>query len=174
MRFESVVPRDPDNPGPVWLDGSTVTLTRTPGGILRAELADRCYRRVVVLRALPLSLDDEYLSIRCEDEEVGILRRLTDVDEAQQQLIREELERRYFRPQITRVLRIKDLSGTYEWQTKTDRGPAQFSTRHPRHSAVPAGVGRWIISDLNQNRYELVIAELEDNRSRKILDELLA
>ncbi len=172
--FDTVVPRDPDVPGPVWLTPETVTLIRTPGGLLRAEVADRCYRRVAILRAMPLSRSDEYLSVRCQDEEIGIIRRLADLPADQQAIVAEELEQRYFRPRIVRLKRVKDQSGTFHWDTETDRGPAQFSTRHPRHSVVRAGAGRWYVSDLNANRYELREDGLLDTRSQRILETLLA
>lgn len=172
--FDTIVPRDPEQPGPTWLDPATARFTRTDGGILRLELPDRCYRQVTVLRALPLSNNEEYLSVRCQDEEVGIVRQLAALASDQREMLSEDLEHRYFRPCIVKLIKVKDQSGTFHWTTVTDRGEIEFATRHPRHSVARAGQGRWIVSDLNANRYEINEPALTDPRSRRILEQLLA
>jgi hypothetical protein len=156
-----------------YLDPRTVQFQRSSGGILRLSLPDRSFLRVTVVQARPLSRPDGNLSVRCGEDEVGILRDLRDLPPEQRELVAAELDRRYFRPVIQRVKRIADSSGTLTWEVVTDRGPTSFSTQHPRHAAQPLGDGRWMVTDVDRNRYEIPPLPCLDRQSRTILDTYL-
>jgi hypothetical protein len=159
--------------GPRWIEPSEVTFSQSPHGNLRLTVADRSYRRVNVVRALPLSDADEYLSVRSGDDEIGVLRALADLDAEQGAMVAAQLEQRYFRPLITRVMKVRDHSGTFHWDVETDRGAVSFASKHPRHSATRLGANRWLITDVDNNRYEVRDAGELDRRSRGILMLLL-
>lgn len=157
----------------VWLTPAEVRFERSSGGVLRAELADRCHRRVTVRRAMPLSRPEQYLSVRAGDDELGLLRGLDDLAPDQRELLLAELELRYFRPVITGVVSVKDGGGSFEWDVLTDRGPAHFLSRHPLQAAIRLDAERWVLSDVNNNRYEIRDLGSLDRRSRTLLMSLL-
>ncbi|MCC7495665.1 MAG: DUF1854 domain-containing protein [Fimbriimonadaceae bacterium] len=158
----------------VFLDPAELTFERTPGGVLRLHQADRSHLRVAVVRVLPLSQPEGYLSIRNGDREVGILRQLEAIEPAQREMLRAELDRRYFRPLIEQVTKLQDVSGTFRWQVVTDRGSLEFSSTHPRQSCVAVTESRWAISDTDGNRYEIRDLGALDRRSRALLIPFLA
>lgn len=157
-----------------YLDPTEIQFSRSPGGVLRLHLPDRCHRRVEVLRTRPLSEPDSYLSVRHGDVEIGIIRSLDELPDEQRRLVVEELEHRYFRPVIAVVRSVRYAHGTYEWQVETDRGPAKFFTEHPRHSVIRLDDGRCIVTDTESNRYEIPPLSKLAPRGRAILRELLA
>lgn len=155
------------------LKPAELTFHCTSGGVLRLELPDRCCRRVEVLRAFPLSRPDEMLSLWDGKEEIGVLERLGDLPEDQQAMLVEELQRRYFRPLVKRIKDVADVAGNYRWDVVTDRGTTSFLAAHPRQSALQLEDGRWIVTDLEGNRYEVPAPADLDPKSRGILNVLL-
>lgn len=165
---------DESGPGVVrYLDPAAIRLERSPGGVLRLTTGDRCYRRVQILRAFPVSRPDGYLSFRSGDEEIGLLRGLDELAADQRALVEAELERRYFTPRIRAVMELVDQSGSYQWRTWTDRGEVTFVSQHPRRCAVPLADGQWLITDEDSNRYLLPNPAALDRRSRQLVTALL-
>lgn len=168
-----VKPQPPETPTLRYLDPAEVRFSRSPGGILRLSLSDRSYRQVSVARTRPLTAPESYLSIVDGDKEIGLLRELAELPPEQQELVRAELERRYFQPVIRKVLSLRDSHGAYHWEVETDRGPVSFDSQHPRHVVTRLEGGRWLIRASDQNRYEIRDLDAMDLRSRKLLFEIL-
>ncbi|MBI2298304.1 MAG: DUF1854 domain-containing protein [Armatimonadetes bacterium] len=159
--------------GLTWLDPAEVEFSRSPGMVLRLALSDRCYRRVTVVRARPLSDPRRFLSVRDGDKEVGMLRELDELPPDQQELVAAELEHRYFRPLILDIRRLQDSHGSFLWDVDTDRGRAMFSTQSPRHSVTRLRGGGWLVTDVDNNRYEVRDLDGMSPRGRKLLQDLL-
>ena len=108
------------------------------------------------LQGIPLSFGDMYISIRDEkDKEIGIIRDLAEFPCDQQELIRLELERRYFTPVITSVIKMKEEFGYIYWEVNTDRGMRRFTTRGSHDSILPISEHRLLIMDVGGNRFEI-------------------
>lgn len=167
---DSLPESPPETPA---LDPATDRFHRSPGGVLRLTTADRSHLRVAILRALPLSRPDEFLSVRGDDAEVGLIRRLADWPDDQRQVIADELHRRYFRPVLQQVHELGELGGQYHWDVTTDRGRVKFSTENPRQCAQLLPDGRWIVTDTENNRYEIRSLARMDRHSRRLLLALL-
>jgi hypothetical protein len=56
---------------------------------------------------------------------------------------------------IRRIRRIKERFGTLDWEVDTDRGAWSFTTRNLRENTSKPSPGRYIISDVDGNRYDL-------------------
>jgi len=160
--------------GPVFLNGDDLQFERTPGGVLRLHLADRCYTRVDIRYAFPFSRPANYLSIGSGDEEVGLLRDLNGLSPEQRQLVEDALARYYFQPVIRKVKSVKYVGSNLAWDVNTDHGTVEFVSRHPRHCVVPLDDGRWLLTDSERNRY--IISRLGDldPKSRRMLLDLLS
>jgi hypothetical protein len=128
----------------------------TDGGFLSLTLNTETYPVVFAYRAFPLSFGDMYISIRDEkDKEIGIIRDLAEFPCDQQELIRLELERRYFTPVITSVIKMKEEFGYIYWEVNTDRGMRRFTTRGSHDSILPISEHRLLIMDVGGNRFEI-------------------
>jgi hypothetical protein len=157
----------------VWLDPADLVFERSPGGVLRLTMPDRCHRDVQVLRAMPLARPDDYLSVRCGDDEVGVLRTLADLAPEQRALVAAALDEHYFRPRITGVRGLRESGGSWSWQVDTDRGAVKFVTRHPRQAVTRLEGDRWLLLDADNNRYLVADIAAMDRLSRKLLERAL-
>jgi hypothetical protein len=128
------------------------------GAALRLTLDDDCsYLRVTVARAFPLSHPHQYLSVRYDEgkKEIGLLTDLDGLDPESRRLVEEELERRYLVPVVRRVIAVRERFGTLDWDVETDRGRRKFTTRNTRENVVHPTPGRLLITDVDENRYDI-------------------
>ena len=101
-------------------------------------------------------------------EEIGVVREveLFGKDAA---LLKEELERVYFTPKITKIYAMKDKYGFSNWDVETDVGRITFSVKDTFRSVLSLPGGRAIITDVDGGRYEIPDAGKLDKASfRKV------
>lgn len=142
---------------------------------MRLEIVDE---RVVlgarIKRAYPLSSPQQYFSIQdSEDEEIAMLRDLSGCDEPTRALIEEELDRRYFSPRILRIMNVKTVPGMWSFDVSTNRGDIEFFVRNWRDSSVEIEPGRWHITSVDGQRFEIPNIDALDGKSQKLLEQLL-
>lgn len=99
-------------------------------------------------------------------DEIGVIASVSlfKDDEA---LLKNELERVYFTPKITKIYTMKDKYGFSSWDVETDIGRITFSVKDTFRSIVSLGNGRAIITDVDGGRYEIVDAKKLDKSSFK-------
>jgi hypothetical protein len=157
-----------------YLEAGDFELLRSDGGGLRLTLAgDRSVLRVKARRCFPYSFGGKYISIRDgADEEIGIVRDLGEIPKQYRRWIEDDLERRYFTPQVKSITTIRHRFGGVEWHVLTDRGPKRLITRGVHDTMTEIEPGRYIIADVDGNRYELS-PEALDEASRAKVDKLI-
>jgi len=138
-----------------FLDSAEVEFFRA-GDALRITIAgDRSCLRVIPMYSFPLSLRDQYISLRdMGGNELGMIKNLDELDKDARKLLEEELRKRYFTPLIREIKSISDKFGVVEWEVETDRGPKKFITRSLHDSLKESGTGL-IVTDMENNRYEI-------------------
>lgn len=153
-----------------YLDPKKVRLFRQ-GDVLRITIdSDRTCLRVVPMRSFPISIRDQYISLRdMKGNELGIIKDPKELDKDSRKLLEEEIQRRYFTPVIRKIKSIRDKLGIVEWEVETDRGTRKFLTRSIHDSIEETSTG-FIIKDMENNHYELRQSEL-DPASTAILAE---
>jgi len=154
---------------PDYLDPATTLFETAPDGTLRVSIPDRCGLRVDAVRAFPLSHPEAHIVLRDGGgKELGILRSLQDVAPATRELLREQLHRRYFLPKITGIGNVSERFGSSVWELQTDRGDCTVTTRQMNEAVFEIEPGRYIITDVEGNRYEIQrLADLdEQSRAR--------
>jgi hypothetical protein len=127
------------------------------GATLRLMLEDECsYLQVTVFRMFPLSEPQRYLSARDgANKEIGVIVNPRELDAESQRLVAEELERRYLVPIIQRIVAVKERFGTVDWEVETNRGVCRFTTRNLRENVSQPSPKRYILSDVDGNRYDV-------------------
>lgn len=167
--------RDEPNTGElVYLDPATLHFARR-GDVLRLTIEnDRSYLKVHAARAFPLTETDDYIGLldAISGREIGMLRSLRDLDPPTRQLVEAELDKRYFIPKITRIIRAKKEFGTVYWDVETDRGRRKFVMRGIRDSMHEVEPGRYLINDVDGNRFEVRQLSDLDSRSQSQWDAL--
>lgn len=157
-----------------YLNPSTLQFFRH-GATLRLTIENElsCLQ-VTVVRLFPLSEPQSYLSIRSGDNnEIGVLMAASELDLESRQLVAEELERRYLVPVVQRVIAVKERFGTIEWQVETDRGTRTFTTRELRENVAQPSPNRYLLSDVDGNRYDVRDLQALDPASRMHLSRYL-
>ncbi len=149
------------------LNQSNARFFRSKGGLISLELteegkAPEFFERVVILRSFPVTNPDEFLSVREPDskkqgrgKEIGMIRRITDFDEATGILFLEELDRRYFSPQLLKITSCKEKFGYSYWEAETTAGHVMFILNNPFSNIRVLEDGRIIINDIDGNSFEI-------------------
>lgn len=158
------------------IQGSALRAMRAEGAIhLRLEVRDEfCVPNARIRRAFPLSEPERYLSLQGADgKEIAVLESMDSLDVASRALIEEELDRRYFTPQISQILELRQDAGMWRFVVATQRGEAEFYVRNWRDSAQEIAPGRWQIFSVDGGRFEIVDVNKLDGRSQRLMDLLL-
>lgn len=166
-KLESLTPMSLEEASRIcFLDSGKLRFLKA-GAILRLTIADdKSYLKTIILRTFPLTHPDQYLSVKDDGgNEVGIIRSLAGLDSDSRRLVEEELKRRYFLPVIRQIHKVVERFGVLEWHVDTEQGPYRFTTRDIRESVLRLGGDRYILSDVDENRYEIPDAARLDSKS---------
>jgi len=161
--------REPEYDAP--LDPRRTRLFRDETGSLRMTIeGERTYLDVKFAYAFPLSDPEHFIGVLDgRDRSIGIFSDIDELDEASQELARQALKRRYFIPDIVRILGLREEFGVVYFDVETDRGPREFVVRGLRDSIEILDNGRILIADTDGNRYNIPNWQQMDARSRRLL-----
>lgn len=154
-----------------YLTPDDFTLFRTEAGALRMTLHnERSILRVMARRAFPFAAPERFISLRDgKGEEIGILPDLRQMPPQYRQWIIDDLELRYYTPRLRTISSIKRRWGGVDWNVDTTMGPRRFITRGIHDTMAEVEQGRFIVTDVEGNRYEILVNELDD-ASKALLD----
>lgn len=160
----------------IFLNQDNCRFSASEAGFINVCFDNKNYEQVQVIRTFPYSAPFEYLSVRegvGASDEIGIIKDLNDFDEETKNLIKRQLELRYFTPVIREILYTKMRVGTVTMKVRTDYGKCHFSFRTNTNAVVKLGENRVFIQDLNDNRYEIPDTTKLSVKEQKKLDVLL-
>lgn len=158
-----------------YLDPAKLIFSKR-GDVLVVTIEDQCsYLKVHAVRAFPLTFPHEFIGLldAISGKEIGMLRTLKELDHEARQLVQESLDKRYFVPKITRILGAKREFGTVYWSVETDRGPRRFMMRGIRDSIHEVQPGRYLVVDIDGNRFEIPSLDKLDSRSQNWWERLV-
>ena len=142
-----------------YITGDNAVFEKTEGGFLSMSFNGEFYPRVQPYRAFPFTQPEQYISIRTgsgnESREIGLIENLLEMPEHYKKIIEEQLELRYFMPEIIRIHSIREENGYSYWDVSTDRGECRFTTNMSQGTAVSLSDVRMIIKDVDDNRFEI-------------------
>ncbi len=131
---------------------------RTEGGFVNLTTKGKTYRGVKVVRLFPFTDAEKYISIREGDEkgkEIGIIEDLNALPEETVAILKEQLSLNYFTPVIQKIYDIKDEYGYAYFHVLTDKGECRFAINMASNAVTKLSDDRLIISDLDENRFEV-------------------
>lgn len=141
-----------------YINKDNAEFKRTDGGFVSVRIGEEFHPRVQVVRMFPFSDPEKYISIRTPDEhskEIGIIEDMKDVTKETAQMLTEQLNLRYFTPIITKIVNIKEEYGYAYFEVITDRGACRFTINMGGHAVVHLSETRILISDIDENRFEI-------------------
>lgn len=161
----------------VQLTPENAEFIRSEGGLVSLKLKNddgsiEFFERVLPIRSFPITDPDEFIAIREPDskdkgkgDEIGMIRKLSDFDKAAQELLGEELQRRYFTPQLSKIYSVKDKFGYSYWEVQTSAGKISFVMNNPSSNIRTLEDGRVFIHDIDGNCFEITEPEKLDKAS---------
>lgn len=159
-----------------YLTADELDFSMTEGGFLSLAVGEKKYDRVMVQRTFPLSQPVKFLSVREikadrePGEEIGIIDDLTALPEDMRELICKELDTRYFTPNITKILKLKDERGIVTMEAETTSGPRRITAHSNSSSFVRLSKVRMLIVDIDGNRYNIPDISALDKKSRRNME----
>ncbi len=135
-------------------------------GVLEAKT----YDRIFLHRAFPFDYPYAYISVLDADsKELGLIADVDELGKDAADMLRAELDRKYYTPVIKQILSLKDKFGFSYWKVITDEGELSFTLRDTFQSLMKVGGNRIFVNDIDGNRYEIPnIEELDRKSFRKI------
>ncbi len=125
-------------------------------------------RRAFLHRAFPFDKPYEYISVSDENGEIGLIFDIKDFADCAD-IIKSELDSKYFAPKIQKIISVKERFGYSYWKVKCDRGNVDFTVKDTFKSIIHVSQDRVFIMDVDTNRFEIEsISALDRNSFRKI------
>jgi hypothetical protein len=153
---------------------TAVQLRRDDEGEPVAVFGDRSVSIGQILSVYPISNKDHFISLRDHDgKEIGIVEQAHELDIESRRVVKEELERSYFLPKIEDILSVEDDLNIITWKVYTDKGFRVFEVRNPRQNVRRVGHGRYIIKDVDGNRYEIPRLGILGPKSQNMIREFV-
>ena len=151
-----------------YLDTGEIRIYRDEDGDLKLR-NNWDYPVKKAVRSFPLTHPWGYIALLDEkDKEIGIIEDLNKLDNASRKVLKDELERTYFVPVITKIYGIKEEFGIFIWKTETDRGSRTFEVAHREHLKKVGN--RFFIRDADGNLYKIDNVENLDEHSKSLID----
>ncbi len=143
-------------------------------GFLVFTLNNECKGRVKLIRSYPYTLKEEYICVQnLENEEIGIIRSIKDLDEGSYSACSKELESRYYCPCVTSVKSIKERMGHFYFETIIDGKDKSFTVRDLTRNLRFSSENTLLIFDVDGNRYIIPEYEKIEQKSRRLLEPYL-
>ena len=160
------------------LDSGKISFARNSNGMLDITFDDNTIvENIHCVRLFPLTNPKLYISvIKKEDSditEIGIIKNLKQLSVKNQSLVKEDINFRYFVPEIKDVARVTHLHGMYELDVVTERGNRQFYVRNARENVHSTENGPIIITDVENCRYKISDLANLSLKARTELDKLI-
>lgn len=160
-----------------YLTKDNIEFYETKGELLGAKVDGKDIGRVDVLRLFPLHMKDKFLSVRRQAEtnrdrntEVGIIEDMAPFSEEQKEMLGKDLDKRYFVPEILKVISVKEEFGHTYWETQTSAGERSFTTFDMNSSLIKTGENSVILIDVDGSRYQISDIKKAGDKALKILD----
>ena len=129
---------------------------------------------VKLVWARPLSDPGNDISMMDEHKkEAAFIHTLSELDIKTQELIKEEIQKRYLLPQITRVIKTEVQFGNRYWKVETKIGARAFAMREPHKNIVWVNDDRLILQDTLGNRYEIPSLSSLDLQSKIAVEQVI-
>lgn len=155
-----------------YLTKDNAVFARTEGGFVSLEFDGKKWDRVQVVRLFPFTEPDQFISIRTVEErskEIGVIEDMKKVSRETRKMLEEQLNLHYFTPVIQKVLDIKDEYGYAYFYVMTDRGECRFTINMGGNAVVRLTDTRLLITDLDENRFEIPdVLQLSQKEQRKL------
>jgi hypothetical protein len=130
--------------------------------------------RVKLSRSYPFSKPTEYICISdLEDNEIGILKDINELDKKSCEIAANALNSRYFCPSITEIKAIKEKMGHFYFETKIGDKAKNFTVKNITSNVRFIDEDTLLIFDMDGNRFLIPNFSKTDAKSKRLLEPYL-
>ena len=144
----------------------------TEGGFVGMVFNGIEFDRVKITRLFPFTDSNKYISIRTAEEnskEIGLIKDLDSMPDEVKNMLLKQLDLTYFTPVIKKIINIKDDYGYAYFHVITDKGECKFAINMGGSAVAKLTDTRLIITDLDENRFEIKdVTKLTGKEQRKL------
>lgn len=153
-----------------FLDPEKCRFYINPNGFTALKTEDKDYRRVRLLRTLPLHRPFEYISVSdMNKNEIGIIRNAADFPPESREIIEKDLAAHYYCPQISEIYSIDEKMGSFYFDVSIDGFKKTFGVKDISRNIKMLDSGAVMLTDADGNRFIIPdINALKPRTRRKI------
>jgi len=160
------------------LNHNELKFEQADNGFLCLKISDdKIFEMVECMPLFPLTQPDNYISVssRSENgtEEIGIIEDLNKLAKAQQALVKNEIEFRYFSPEIIDIKKITSKYGVDQWEVVTNKGEKTFMVQDVKENVLIRESGLIVITDIDDCKYQIRNYHQLPTRARLELEQTL-
>ena len=145
-----------------------------PNGFTAMEYDGREIKRVKLARSLPYSEPFGYVCVfDMEDNEIGIIKSVDELEEESAGVVRSALENRYYCPEVTQIVSIKEKLGYFYFDVRIGEHKKVFAVKDVSRNIKQLDENRIIIFDVDGNRYYISDIWSIDKSSRRKIEPYL-
>lgn len=158
------------------LDCSQIKLKREKSGFLTLDYMGKTYRRINPTRLIPFYSKTTYISLSYENDdkefrEVGVIKDMAELDEEQYKILDSYLEYKYFMPEITKVISIRDnMQGSIFVKSVTTSGEKTICVKDWYQNFRMLTENYLYVNDAEGNKYFCADIHKLDKKSLSVLE----
>jgi len=160
------------------LNPDELTFELGENGFLRLNLNDGTrYEMVECTPLFPLSKPDAYISVSRRNEkgaeEIGIIVEIKALSKEQRSLVKDEIQFRYFSPEIIDIKKITTKYGMDQWEVVTDKGEKTFLVQDVKENVIIRESGLIVITDIDKCKYQVSDFRKLPSKAKQELEQTL-
>ena len=153
------------------LDPAELFFSLDENGIVSLRYEGKDYAPVQLIRLFPFRAKDEYIAVRVDKEEIGIIEKLSSLPADQQKLLNDYLSYKYFIPQIQKVDKVEEKLGVmFTWISTPSMGDKTICIADASTNVRQIKEDYITIIDVQGNRYYLNGLEGLEKKTRRIIE----
>ena len=152
------------------LDPAELFFSLDENGIVSLHYKGNDYTPVQLVRLFPFRAKDEYIAVRVDKEEIGIIEKLSSLPADQQKLLNDYLGYKYFIPQIEKVDKVEEKLGYVYMDIRTLMGDKTICIADASTNVRQIKEDYITIIDVQGNRYCLNGLEGLEKKTRRIIE----
>ena len=152
------------------LDPAALCFSLDENGIISLRYQDKDYPSVQLVRLFPFRAKDEYIAVRVEKEELGIIEKISAMPKDQQAILNDYLSYKYFIPNIEKIKKVEEKLGYVYMDIHTVMGDKTICIADASTNVRQIKEDYITIIDVQGNRYYLEGLEGLEKKTRRAIE----
>lgn len=157
----------------MFIDATKVKFETLENGFLKLTLEDKVYDKVTLTRLLPYSQEEAYITVMQNQEEIGIIKDLSELESKEYDQVIKQLNYKYYIPEITKINSVKEKMGFLYINLDTKGGEKEICIADFVSNIRLIKENLLSITDVEGNKYRMSNIQKLDKDSRQKIDVFL-